>query len=76
MMAIASFIPIPGSAGELPDRGMVCGEMDSPSLAPHLSAFPGEFLKTSHPGDRMTKVENEMSVIRRKCLGSFNFKVA
>jgi len=74
MMAIASFIPIPGSAGELPDRGMFCGEMDSPSLAPHLSAFLGEFLKTRH-GDRMAKAENEMSALRRKCLGSFNFKV-
>jgi len=61
MMAIASFIPIPGSAGELPDRGIVSGGMDSPGLAPHLSAFLGEFLKTRH-GERVTKAGNGMSV--------------
>jgi hypothetical protein len=60
-MEIASFIPIPGSAGELPDRGIVRGEMDSPILAPHLSAFLGEFLKARH-GERVTKTGNEMSV--------------
>jgi hypothetical protein len=54
MMEIASFIPIPGSTGELPDWGIVRGEMDSPSLASHLSAFPGEFLKARH-GERVTK---------------------
>jgi hypothetical protein len=64
MMAIASFIPIPGSAEELPDRGIVCGGMDSPSLAPHLSAFLGEFLKTGH-GNRANKAENEMSASGR-----------
>jgi hypothetical protein len=61
MMAIASFIHIPGSAGELPDRGIVRGGMDSPSLAPHLSAFLGEFLKTRHR-NRATQAGKEMSV--------------
>jgi hypothetical protein len=61
MIEIASFIPIPGSAGELPDRGIVRGEMDSPSLTPHLSAFLGGFLKARH-GEPVTKTGNEMSV--------------
>jgi hypothetical protein len=45
MMEIASFIPIPESAQELPDRGIFRVEVDSPNLALNLSAFLGEFLK-------------------------------